>query len=182
MQERRLDHDWFSRPLPSNVQFGGGSFLYSSFAFLHYASKAPVGVMVGRHTGVYHGTFFDLGPEGEINIGDYCSVVGAIFATNGKVSIDNYSFLAHEVVIADTHWALPGCGNDPSAARSPPGRAAVVDVGANVWIGAQAMLIGSLRIGEGAIIGAAAVITEDVPPFTVWGGNPARLIRKLAPK
>lgn len=47
----------------------------------------------------------------------------------------------------------------------------------NVWIGANAVLIQGVRVGEGAIVGAGAVVTHDVAPYTVVGGVPARLIR-----
>jgi hypothetical protein len=55
----------------------------------------------------YNGTFFDLDEDGEIIIGNYCTLVGAVIATNGRVSIGDYSFLAHEVTIADHFAAVP---------------------------------------------------------------------------
>jgi acetyltransferase-like isoleucine patch superfamily enzyme len=48
----------------------------------------------------------------------------------------------------------------------------------NVWIGANAVIIQGVRIGTGSIIGAGAVVTHDVAPYSVMGGVPARLIRK----
>ena len=107
MPHQRLAHDWFSLPLPDNIRLGKRTWLYSSYAFAHYSSEAPVGLRVGSDTGLYHGTFFDLGPNGEVEIGDYCSLVGAIFATNGRVTIGNYTFIAHEVVIGGSDWAAP---------------------------------------------------------------------------
>lgn len=53
-------------------------------------------------------------------------------------------------------------------------------IGNDVWIGAGAILLGhngGLRIGDGAIVGAGAVVTRDVPPYAIVGGNPARIIR-----
>jgi len=177
--ERRLDHDWFSRPLPANVSLGERTWLHSSYAFLHYQSLAAVGLRVGHDTGIYHGTFFELGPEAEVQIGNYATLVGAIFATNGKVSVGDYALIAHEVVIADADWPLPG--DRVRAASSTAGRTAPcrVEIADNVWIGAQSILLGSLRIGEGAIIGAGSLVTEDVPAYSIWAGNPGRIVGSI---
>ena len=48
-----------------------------------------------------------------------------------------------------------------------------------MWIGAGAVITKGVTIGEGAVIAAGAVVTRDVPPMTVVGGVPARVIRKL---
>lgn len=48
----------------------------------------------------------------------------------------------------------------------------------DVWFGANAVVIGGVRIGKGSIIGAGAVVTRDVEPYSVMGGVPAKLIRK----
>ncbi len=50
-------------------------------------------------------------------------------------------------------------------------------IGNDVWIGTEAMLLPGLRIGHGAIIGARAVVTRDVPDYAVAVGNPARVVR-----
>ena len=52
-----------------------------------------------------------------------------------------------------------------------------VDIGADVWIGARAIIMGGVSIGHGAIIGAGAVVTKDIPPYAIVGGVPAKLIR-----
>jgi len=53
----------------------------------------------------------------------------------------------------------------------------------NVWIGFDVCVLPGVTIGEGSVIGARSVVVENVPPFSVAVGNPARIIRKLdAPK
>ena len=52
-----------------------------------------------------------------------------------------------------------------------------VVVGSDVWIGAQAMLLSGVRVGDGAVIGARAVVAKDVPPYAVAVGNPARVVK-----
>ena len=51
-------------------------------------------------------------------------------------------------------------------------------VGNDVWIGYEAVILAGVTIGDGAIIGARAVVTKDVPPYTIVGGVPAKPIRK----
>ena len=51
-------------------------------------------------------------------------------------------------------------------------------VGNDVWIGYEAVVLAGVAIGDGAIIGARAVVTKDVPPYTIVGGVPAKAIRK----
>ncbi|WP_277200804.1 CatB-related O-acetyltransferase [Victivallis vadensis] len=55
-------------------------------------------------------------------------------------------------------------------------------IGDGVWIGMRAMLMPGVKIGEGAVIGAGAIVTRDVEPYCVVGGNPARLIRRRFPE
>ena len=86
-QRRQVPHDWFPRPIPSNVDIGESSWLYSSFAFLHYRSQRVCGVRIGRNTGIYNGTFFDLDIDGQLTVGDYCTLVGAIFSTNAAFQL-----------------------------------------------------------------------------------------------
>jgi acetyltransferase-like isoleucine patch superfamily enzyme len=180
MKSVRFEHDWFSAPLPANVRLGARTWLYSSYAFSHYASQAPIGLQVGSDTGLYHGTFFDLGPDAAVEIGDYCSIVGAIFSTNGRVRIGSYTFIAHEVVLGDGDWVKPSW--DARGTFAPAGKenSHLIDIGANVWIGTQASVIGNVTIGEGAIIGAGAVVTQDVPPYSLCVGNPMRIVRSIS--
>jgi acetyltransferase-like isoleucine patch superfamily enzyme len=176
----RLSHDWFSRPLPDNLAVGERSWLYSSFACSHYNSNSQIGVRIGSDTGVYHGTFFDLGPDATVEIGDYCSLVGVIISTNGGVSIGDYTFIAHEVVIADCAWATPmSTTNVQSFDGKIISPRTDIRIGQNVWIGAQTIVVGSIRIGDGAVIGAGTLVTRDVPPDVVCAGNPMRIVKTI---
>lgn len=49
----------------------------------------------------------------------------------------------------------------------------------NVWLGEKSIILSGVTIGEGSIIGAGAVVTHDIPPYCIAGGNPARVIKDL---
>ena len=51
-------------------------------------------------------------------------------------------------------------------------------IGNDVWIGSNCLIKGGVTIGDGAVIGMGSVVTHDIPPYEIWAGNPARLIRK----
>lgn len=61
----------------------------------------------------------------------------------------------------------------------PLGVKGPVKIGDNVWIGDRATILSGVTIGEGAIIAANAVLTHDVPAYTVVGGVPAKVIKFL---
>ena len=54
-----------------------------------------------------------------------------------------------------------------------------VKIGDNVWIGDKASILSGVTIGEGAIVGANSVVTKDIPPYCVAGGNPAKIIKRF---
>lgn len=180
---RRLAHDWFPGALPENVKLGERNWLYSSFAFRRYRSQRPVGVATGPDTGLYNGTLFDLGPDGEVSIGAFTTLVGAIICTNQHIVIGNYVFIAHEVVLADQADAVPASDVSPWGAGSDPtGSGRGITIGDDVWIGARAVILGGAHIGVGAIIGACALVTGEVPPYAVVAGNPGRVVAVRAPR
>lgn len=52
-----------------------------------------------------------------------------------------------------------------------------VNIGENVWIGADVLIVPGVNIGEGAIIAAGSVVTKDIPKYAICGGNPATIIK-----
>ncbi|HEY8599558.1 MAG TPA: acyltransferase [Thermomicrobiales bacterium] len=181
--ERRLAHDWFAQPLPPNVVIGERSWLYSTFAFGHYRSQRPCGVRIGHDSGIYIGTIFDLGPVGELQIGNFCTINGPIIATNRRIVIEDYALISFGVVIADSFAAVPPRSMHRVESRGEgqhTGEPSIV-IGENAWIGARAVLLAGARIGRGAIVGAATVVDFDVPPFAIAAGNPARIVGSTRP-
>lgn len=106
-------------------------------------------------------------------IGKYCSIAcGAKFLLNSANhtlrSLSTYSFpIFYEA------WGTPV--SEVSSAWDNRGD---IVIGNDVWIGYEAVILSGVHIGDGAIIGAQAVVTRDVEPYTIMGGVPARPIRK----
>ena len=106
-------------------------------------------------------------------IGRFCSVAcGAKFLfTSGNHSmrsLSNYTF-----PIFFDEWDL-----DAKNIRDAWDNKGDIVIGNDVWIGYEAVILSGVKIGDGAVIGARAVVTKDVPPYTVVGGVPAKTIRK----
>lgn len=59
-----------------------------------------------------------------------------------------------------------------------PLQTAKIVVGEDVFVGARAFVLPGVNIGDGAVIGACSVVTADVTPWTIWAGNPARMLAK----
>jgi acetyltransferase-like isoleucine patch superfamily enzyme len=177
---RRLPDDWFSRELPEGLDIGPRSWLHSAYHFLHCSPDARNVIRIGSDTGLYIGTFFELGPAAHVEIGSYCSLVGAIIRAEREVTIGDYVFVAHEVVITDCEGVGRARWTGATRARPPPGcDPRPVRIGNDVWIGMRAVILAGVHVGDGAIVAAGAVVSEDVPPMSVAAGNPARVIRTL---
>lgn len=106
-------------------------------------------------------------------IGKFCSIAcGAKFLfTSGNHSLSslaNYSF-----PVFFEEWGLDG--KDITEAWDNNGD---IVIGNDVWIGYEAVIMQGVTIGDGAVIGTRAVVTKDVPPYTIVGGCPAKPIRK----
>jgi acetyltransferase-like isoleucine patch superfamily enzyme len=88
--------------------------------------------------------------------------------------------------IADDVMIGPNVSLITSGHPIPPSqrRSAVVAkpivIAQNVWIGAGAIILGGVTVGANSVVAAGAVVTKDVPPNTLVGGNPARVIRSIA--
>ncbi|MDH6313473.1 virginiamycin A acetyltransferase [Parabacteroides sp. PFB2-10] len=106
-------------------------------------------------------------------IGKFCSIAcGAKFIFNSAnhtlKSLSNYTFpLFYE------EWGL----EKANVTDAWDNKGDIV-IGNDVWIGYEAVIMAGVHIGDGAIIGTRAVVTKDVPPYTIVGGVPAKEIRK----
>jgi acetyltransferase-like isoleucine patch superfamily enzyme len=117
--------------------------------------------------------------KARIEIGDGTYVGTRVVLRAGLgIRLGRHVTLAANVVLSSD----PGHPLDPIARRTEaaPGEdLRQMIVGDDVWIAEGATLLGGITVGDGAIVGAHAVVTKDVPPRTVVAGNPARVIKQI---
>lgn len=140
-------------------------------------------IVVGRfsyYSGYYHGHSFEdcarylLPDEGvdRLIVGSFCSIgSGAAFIMAGNQGhrhdwISSFPF----------YWMpeVPAFGGAENGYR-PAGDTVI---GNDVWIGSEAVIMPGITVGDGAVIGTRALVTRDVEPYAIVGGNPAKPIRK----
>lgn len=140
-------------------------------------------IIVGRYSyysGYYHGHSFDdcarfLVPDEGVDqlvIGSFCSIgSGASFIMAGNQGhrhdwISSFPFFWMSEV-PEFKGSLNG--------YQPAGNTVI---GNDVWIGTEVIIMPGVKIGDGAVIGTRALVTQNVDPYAIVGGNPAKLIRK----
>lgn len=111
-------------------------------------------IIIGNNVGI--GSFSNIGGTGGVMIGDD-TIIGPYLS----VHTENHNFENNEVVIR-----LQGVQ-----------RQSVV-IGRNCWLGGKVTVLAGVSIGDGAIIAAGSIVNKDVPPNSIVGGVPAKIIRK----
>ncbi|MDF3886548.1 CatB-related O-acetyltransferase [Cupriavidus basilensis] len=125
-------------------------------------------VVVGL--GTYGKPKLMLWSEGErIEIGNFCSIADdvTIFG-GGEHRMDWVSTYPMRIAFGEA-----GAGTDGHPANKGPTR-----IGHDVWLGYRAIVLSGVSIGSGSVVGAGAVVANNVPPYSVVAGNPARIIRR----
>lgn len=110
-----------------------------------------------------------------LSIGDN-SGVGINCEMNGKVIIGNDVMMGPEVVVYTTRHNFDRC--DISMIEQGMKEPLPVTIGNDVWIGRRVIILPGVTIGDGCVIGAGAVVANDIPPYSVVGGVPARIIKR----
>jgi acetyltransferase-like isoleucine patch superfamily enzyme len=131
--------------------------------------RLPQGVTVGRHTYGHDKHTFPIFTEGaRIVVGSYCSISPEVRILGGG---------EHVTARAST-FPLSARLFDPAKRNSLDAidKGATV-IGSDVWIGYGATVLSGVTVGDGAVLGARALVSESVPPYAVVAGNPARVVR-----
>lgn len=162
--------------------------------------------VVGRQV-TWGGTVPLIYGDGEIRIGDYVTVgnnqtwvvgfkypakarllIGAHTSINYRttisvaksVTIGQHCQLAGEIKIFDNNSHPLGYRQRRGPHSLTDADVAPVVIEDDVWVGTNCLILKGVRIGRGAVVAAGSVVTKDVPPFTLVGGNPARVLKSIA--
>jgi acetyltransferase-like isoleucine patch superfamily enzyme len=149
-------------------------------AYLH---ACPHGIEIGPETIVMHGAVLHVYnfreiPHSGIKIGRN-SLIGeyTVIRGQGGVSIGDRVYTSPFTQIIAVNHVF----NDPSRSFVDQGITAEgIVIEDDVWLGAGAVITDGVRVGRGAVIAAGAVVTKDVPPYTVVGGVPAKVIKPVS--
>ena len=102
-------------------------------------------------------------------IGKFCSIAsGTKFIMNGG-NHNPKIFSTYPFPTFDNGWEKGNLGTVNNGD---------IVIGNDVWIGLEALIMSNVNIGDGAVIGARSVVTKDVSPYTIVGGNPIKIIKK----
>jgi len=115
------------------------------------------------------------GDSGRIEIADGALInIGVLIAAVGRVSIGSNTMIANGCVVTDANHRF----DDPSKPLTHQGFTSKgpTHVGNDCWLGANVVVTSGVTIGDRSVVGANSVVTEDVPPFSVVAGSPARVI------
>lgn len=128
---------------------------------------------VGARVQVLHDSWLIAHPgdalvlEDDVFISQHCTV-------SGSVRIGRGTLIGGFVTVIDGNHRF----DDPERPiREQGGVQRAIDIGEDVWIGSNAVILQGVRIGDGAVIAANATVTRDIPPMAVAGGTPARVLR-----
>ena len=107
-------------------------------------------------------------------IGKFCSIASGVKFMMGGTQGHTYEWIA-SYPLDFLEEDFDGYNKIPPKAQKLKGDTVI---GNDVWIGAEAMVMPGLKIADGAVIGARSLVTKDIGPYEIWGGNPAKLIKK----
>ena len=142
---------------------------------IEYSDISPKAKING-HCKLFHATIGDYSYVGDhqrliyANVGKFCSIAGGGAIGMGTHTLNN---LSTSPIFTAKHNGVGISWTD----QQPTNEYREINIGNDVWIGTRALIMGGVTIGDGAVVGAGAIVTKDVPPYAIVGGVPAKIIR-----
>jgi len=139
-----------------------------------HSSPISPNVTVGRHTyGFSRTTFLNPSAQAPVSIGNFCSIAkGVRIICHADHPLTLPSTYPFRTLMTQTSIPFPKATPNHDAITKGP-----INIGHDVWIGENAIILSGTTIGTGAVIGAGCVVSGTVPPYAVVVGNPKQIIR-----
>ena len=139
-----------------------------------------IGARSKFHGSMGYGSY--IGESSKINatIGRYCCIADRVYTVSGTHPVSDFVSIhpAFYSTAKQAGFTYTDVDRFEEIRLNEVDKKTAVYIGNDVWIGCNVVLIGGIKIGDGAIIAAGSVVTHDVEPFSIVGGVPAKLIRK----
>lgn len=133
----------------------------------------------GNPIGCYEKCTFYVAPGCKIEIGDNVGISQTALISYASISIGNNVKIGGGTCL----WTTDFHSLDPTVRKGPDDlknrRSLPIEICDNAFIGAKSIILKGVRIGENSIVGAGSVVTKSIPANEIWGGNPAKFIRKI---
>lgn len=126
----------------------------------------------GKNINIQHGVSF--GDGSQIEIGDY-SDIGVDCRIYGPVKIGDNVMMGPEAMVFSINHRFDRF--DVPMRKQGDSKPEPVTIGDDVWIGARVIILPGVEIGNGAVIGAGAIVTKDLPCYAIACGNPAKVVK-----
>lgn len=133
--------------------------------------------MESNPIGGFNKTILNVRNNGKIIIADGVGLSNTAIVSDSLVFIDEYANIGAGTCIYDTDFHSLNYEvrlNGDTDIRTKP-----VHIGKYVFIGGHSIILKGVTIGDGAVVGAGSVVTKDIPSGEIWGGNPAKFIKKV---
>jgi acetyltransferase-like isoleucine patch superfamily enzyme len=119
-----------------------------------------------------------FGDPSRLHIHPTAVVNNALFnLSSGDITVEEYAFFGHSVSILTGTHDVNKFGRERQHAIPKVGRDVVIGEGA--WVASHAIVVGPCRIGAHAVVGVGSLVREDVEPYTIVAGSPAKVIRTI---
>ena len=174
------------KALPGRVGFFFRFHIYSRFfkQCLHPVIIFPFvdikgfnNISIGSNCIINHNSHL-YSHRGSLNIGNNFALgynSSIVSADGGSITIGNDVIIAQNVVLRSSNHSFT---DTTVPIRYQGHESGYITIDDDVWIGANSVILPNVRIGSHSIVGAGSVVTKDIPPFSIYAGVPAKLIRK----
>jgi acetyltransferase-like isoleucine patch superfamily enzyme len=119
------------------------------------------------------------GDRSRLHIPDTAVVNNALFnLSGGTITLGEYTFFGHDVAVLTGTHDISLFGRDRQLGFPRSGRDVVI--GEGVWLASHVLVLGPVTIGDHAVVAAGSLVRDDVEPYTVVAGRPAKVVKKIA--